>query len=248
MAVSVSGWIAYSLLLAAAPPVRDLEDRVHTRLLQHKAPYTSLDEIPLLVQQATIVTEDQRFYDHHGLDGLGILRSILDNLANACFCQGGSTITEQLAKQIYLDGNDGSASRKLRSMLLALKIENYYSKEQILEFYFNTAYYGHGAYGVGAAAEIYWRRSIDSVDLSEAAMLGGLPQAPSNYDPLEYPAAARVRRGEVLKRMVDEGRISRAESEEAGARPVASSSEFNVYGSAVRTVPAAISAVISSPE
>jgi len=201
--------------------VDDLDARVHGRLAHFGDPYTPIVEIPPIVQKATIVTEDERFYENQGIDVIGLGRSLLDDLTQFCLCEGGSTITQQLAKQIYLDGNNGTPSRKLRSILLSVKIERHYRKAQILEFYLNTAYYGHGAYGVGAAAQTYWQRPVGALDLAQAALLGGLPQAPSSYDPLEYSGAARARRSIVLTRLVDTGSISRVEAEVANAQPLA---------------------------
>lgn len=217
----VTGWLAYALLTSNLPSVDDLEARVHGRLARAGAPYEHLDEVPSAVQQATIVTEDERFLSHHGVDVIGVLRAILDDVTHACLCEGGSTITQQLAKQVYLDGNDATFRRKLETILLATQIERQYSKGQILELYLNTAYYGHGAYGVGAAARVYWRRQVSQVDLAQAAMLAGLPQAPSSYDPLQHPDAARQRRAEVLARLVGEGRITADEARLAAAQPVA---------------------------
>lgn len=218
--IAVSGWTATTLLINSAPSVDDLAIRVHVRLDGYHDPYTPLGEVAPIVQQATVVTEDKRFYTHPGIDLLGILRAIGDDVLNWCLCQGGSTLTQQLAKQIYLDGDDASPDRKLEVLVLAIKIERRFSKDEILEFYLNTAYYGHGAYGVGAAAQTYWRRSVTGVDLSQAALLAGLPQAPSDYDPLEHPLAARERRAQVLNRLLSAGLISAAELERADAQPV----------------------------
>jgi membrane peptidoglycan carboxypeptidase len=217
----VSGWLAYALLTSNLPPVTDLMTRVHGRLVDQRSTYAHLDEIPSSVQEATILTEDARFPNHAGIDLVGILRSVFDDATRWCLCEGGSTITQQLAKQIYLNGDDATVRRKLQTVLLAIEIERHYSKDQILEFYLNAAYYGHGAYGAGAAAQVYWRHPISKVDLAEAAMLAGLPQAPSSYDPIDHPAAARARRAEVLQRLVGAGRISADQARLAGAQPVA---------------------------
>jgi membrane peptidoglycan carboxypeptidase len=216
--LGVSGWLGVQLVVGALPSVDDLPALVHGRLERRSAPYTDLDQIPLMVRQATVVTEDERFYQHHGIDVTGLLRSMLDDARARCLCEGGSTITEQLAKQVYLGGNDATFSGKLASMVLAVEIERRYDKAEILELYLNTAYYGHGAYGVGAAARTYWRRPVAALDLAQAAMLAGLPQAPSDYDPLAHPDAARRRRDEVLQRLVDSGLISRSAAIAAGAQ------------------------------
>lgn len=217
----ISGWLAYALLTSNLPPIDDLVTRVHGRLAARGGLYVHLDQIPGSVQEATIVTEDERFPSHAGVDLIGIARSILDDLTHHCLCEGGSTITQQLAKQIYLDGNDATFRRKLDASLLATQIERHYSKDKILELYLNTAYYGHGAYGAGTAAQLYWRRPIGQVDLAQAAMLAGLPQAPSSYDPLDHPRAAIERRAQVLSRLLSTGRISAQQAALAGAQPVA---------------------------
>jgi len=219
--LALSGWLAYSLLASNVPGVDDLPGRVHGRLASHSAYYVHFDQIPDAVSQATIVTEDARFPTHAGVDLRGTVRALVDDLTRRCLCEGGSTITQQLAKQIYLDGNDASLRRKLDTILLALEIERRYSKDDILELYLNAAYYGHGAYGVGTASEIYWRRPVSQVDLAQAAMLAGLPQAPSEYDPLLHPVAARERRMQVLTKLVQAGRISAADAQHASAQPVA---------------------------
>src|SRR5712692_6917970 len=109
----VSGWLAYALLMSKLPAVADLQPSVHGSLVEHGGAYVHLDQIPSAVQEATILTEDERFARHGGIDLLGILRSALDDLIRRCLCEGGSTITQQLAKQVYLGGNDASVRRKL---------------------------------------------------------------------------------------------------------------------------------------
>lgn len=218
--LTLAGWLGFTLSLRLAPPVDDLTGRVHGRLADHGAPFTPLAQIPPMVQEATIVTEDERFYVHHGIDVIGLARSVLDDMRRRCLCEGGSTLTEQLAKQIYLNGNDASLTRKLESMLLAVSIERHYSKTQILELYLNTVYYGHQSYGVGAAAQTYWHQSVSGLNLAQAAMIAGLGQAPSRYDPLEHADAARLRRSEVLRLLVQSGRISPEQASRANASPV----------------------------
>lgn len=214
------GWLGYTLMLRSVPPVHDLAARVHARLARNHDPYTPIAAIPPILQRAEVATEDERFYSHHGIDLLGLARAAFDDLRRHCLCEGGSTITEQLAKQIYLGGSDSPPTHKIESMILALKIEQHYSKQQILEFYFNTAYYGHHAYGVGAATEAYWSIAPAQVNLSQAAMLAGLPQAPSDYDPLEHPAAARQRRDEVLNLLVQAGVTTEAKADAMSTTPL----------------------------
>src|SRR5579875_3285073 len=219
--IGASGWLALNLLAGSLPPVDDLPARVHGGLADRGAPYTHLDAIPATVQQATIVTEDANFQQNTGVDLRGLARAAFDDLVRRCLCEGGSTITQQLAKQVYLAGDDASPRRKLDTILLAIEIDRRYSKNDVLEFYLNTAYYGHGAYGVGAASLAYWRRPVSQVNLSQAAMLAGLPQAPSDYDPIEHPDAARQRRSAVLTRLLDSGLIDNSQFQAAAAQPVA---------------------------
>src|SRR5204862_1958500 len=134
-------------------------------------------DIPKHVQQAFVAAEDNRFFDHHGIDPLGIARAAFANLKAGRVVQGGSTITQQVAK-LMLVGGERNLFRKIREAILAHKIEARLKKEQILALYLNHAYLGHGAYGVQAAAEIYFGKDVGELDVAEAALLGGLPQAP----------------------------------------------------------------------
>jgi membrane peptidoglycan carboxypeptidase len=215
------GWLAIELLAGSLPPVDDLAAQVHGDLANRGAPYTHLDAIPITVQEATIVTEDANFEQNAGIDPRGVARAVLDDLLRRCLCEGGSTITQQLAKQVYLEGDDASPRRKLDTILLAIEIDRKYSKNDVLEFYLNTAYYGHGAYGVGAASLAYWRRPVSQVNLSQAAMLAGLPQAPSDYDPISHPDAARSRRRDVLALLLSRGLITNSQYQAAITQPVA---------------------------
>jgi membrane peptidoglycan carboxypeptidase len=182
-----------------------------------QAPYTPLGQISPLIQQALIVTEDEHFYSHHGIDLIGALRATWDDLLAGRALEGGSTLTEQLAKQVYLGGDDHTLNRKLEDMVLALKIETHYRKGQILELYLNVVYFGDGAYGIGEAAQHYFQRSPARVDLAQAALLVGLIQAPSAYDPFCHPAAAQMRQQTVLERLRTEGIISPAQATDARA-------------------------------
>ena len=178
-------------------------------------------EIPAIVQQSTIVPRTP-WSKKFGVDPRrNLLRAIPQQRLHHCLCEGGSTITQQLAKQIYFEGDDAGPRRKFGMIVLAIQIDSRYSKDDILEYYLNTAYYGHGAYGVGAASQTYWGRPVSKVDLSQAALLAGLPQAPSDYDPIAYPEAARQRRAEVLGRLLRLGLITEAQLQLAAAQPVA---------------------------
>lgn len=166
------------------------------------------ERVPLHVRQAFIAAEDEAFYRHNGIDVTGILRALLNNIRTGARRQGGSTITQQVVKSVLLSARK-SYARKLKEMILALRLEQRLSKDAILLLYLNHIYLGSGAYGVAAAADVYFGKDIADVTLAEAAMLAGLPQAPSRYSPYRSWPAARARQRYVLDRMVDVGLIDR---------------------------------------
>lgn len=163
-----------------------------------------LEKIPKELRSAIIAVEDVRFYEHRGLDPMGILRAFLANLESLRIKQGGSTITQQLARSLFLTP-EKSLARKIKEAILALKIERVLSKDEILEFYLNQIYFGHGSYGVQSAARTYFEKDVDQLTLAEMTFLAGLPRAPTDYSPYTHPERAKQRQGVVLKRMVDEG-------------------------------------------
>lgn len=164
------------------------------------------NEIPALLKEAVVATEDQRFFQHSGVDLPGLGRAALQLVATGRKTQGGSTITMQVARSFYLSRNKTFA-RKLREILLAIKIESRLSKEKILELYLNKVFLGNRAYGVGAAAAVYYGKPLDELTVDQFAMIAGLPKAPSTLNPLANPNAALKRRDHVLSRMHDEGYI-----------------------------------------
>ncbi len=169
---------------------------------------------PILIH-AVLDTEDERFYQHGGIDLPSTIRALLSDSAGNSL-QGGSTITQQLVKQVYLTPQR-KLSRKIREAVIADRLEKLYTKNQILDAYLNTIYLGSGAYGVEAAAEAYWSEKASQVTIPQAALLAGLIQAPSGYDPVTNPAAARARRTEVLGRMLHYHTIDRAQYDSANA-------------------------------
>ena len=160
----------------------------------------ALDEIPLLMQQAFLSAEDNRFYDHGGVDYQGILRAVINLIKTGERGQGGSTITMQLARNFYLS-KEKTYTRKIREIFLAFKIESELSKQQILELYLNKIYLGKRSYGVAAAAQIYYGKDLCELDIAQIAMIAGLPKAPSRYNPIVNPGRALTRRNYVLSRM-----------------------------------------------
>ncbi|MBL8057803.1 MAG: transglycosylase domain-containing protein, partial [Anaerolineales bacterium] len=183
--------------------ISDPAGRRHTTL--------PLAAIPLPLQQATIATEDASFYTNPGVDAVGILRALWINLTGGEVLAGGSTITQQVARNMLLDPQERAErtlTRKLRESILAWRLAQAYSKDEILELYLNQTYYGHLAYGVEAAAQTFFGKPARDLDLAEAALIAGLPQAPSIYDPLLDPAAARGRQAVVLDLMVKQGYLT----------------------------------------
>jgi penicillin-binding protein 1A len=178
-----------------------------------------LKEIPDLLAKAFISIEDRRFYDHRGVDYQGIVRSIVSNLVARDLVQGGSTITQQLARVVFLN-QERSIRRKLREALLAQKIERELKKEQILERYLNLVYLGSDAYGVADAAWVFFSKTVDKLTLAEMATLAGLPPAPSEYSPLVNPNFAKKRRNLVLQQMQEAKVITEAQAKEAMAEPI----------------------------
>nr|WP_139088782.1 transglycosylase domain-containing protein [Oscillochloris trichoides] len=182
-----------------------------------------LSEIPLALQQATIAIEDASFYQNPGLDLRGIGRAAWTNLQQGEVVAGGSTISQQLARTILLAPQDAqrqSLVRKLREAVLALKLNAHFSKPEILAMYLNQVYYGGLSYGVEAAAQRIFGKPVRDLDLAEAALLAGLPQAPGRYDPLVHPDLARVRQAQVLAAMQRVGFIDAATLEQAQAEPL----------------------------
>ncbi len=174
----------------------------------------SIQEVPLVMKQAILAAEDDRFYQHGGIDYLGILRAAGANLAGGGKRQGASTITQQVARNFFLSA-EKTYTRKLYEALLSFKIENNLSKDQILELYINQIFLGQRAYGFAAAAQIYYGKPLKDITLAEAAMLAGLPKAPSAYNPIANPKRAKIRQQYVLRRMRDLGNINEAQYEAA---------------------------------
>jgi penicillin-binding protein 1A len=176
--------------------------------------WLSYDSIPRVMREATVAVEDRRFYSHPGVDPLGIARSVLIRYERGRWIQGGSTITQQLARNIFLN-NQKKFGRKFREWILALALERKFSKDQVLELYLNKVYYGGGAYGIDAASRKFFGHGANSLNLAEAAVIAGLVKAPSNYSPTADAQAAVGRAGVVLDAMVRHGSITREQASEA---------------------------------
>ncbi|MES2141671.1 MAG: penicillin-binding protein 1A [Pseudomonadota bacterium] len=178
-----------------------------------------LNEVPTLMVNAFLATEDQRFLEHHGVDFYGLLRAASELLITGNKVQGGSTITMQVARNFYLS-REKTFLRKFTEILLSLKIEREFTKDQILELYLNKIFLGNRAYGIAAAAQIYFDKTLNQLTLPEMATIAGLPKAPSAINPLVNPIAAKQRRDHVLARMLELGYISRPAYETAIQTPM----------------------------
>lgn len=186
-----------------------LEDRKLVRIV----------EVPQIVTHAFVAAEDSRFYEHRGVDIQSIFRAVLKNFEAGHVIQGGSTITQQVAKMMYLSP-EKKYTRKLKEAILAYKIDKYLNKNEILNLYLNQIYLGHGTYGIESAALGYFGKSAKELKLNEAALLAGLPKAPTNYSPFLHYDLAKQRQLYVLTRMMEDGYISKEEMDQAYAAPL----------------------------
>ena len=211
------------LLETWTPPesstVYDYRGRYYGDIGVERRYYVKIDEIPEKVIQAFVAAEDRNFFKHPGIDLGAIVRATIANIKAGRIVQGGSTITQQLARNLFLT-RERTIRRKIREALLALKIERVFDKRKILELYLNQIYLGNGAYGVEAASRVYFGKSVKELTLEEAALLAGLPKAPSKFNPFVNPELAKKRRDYVLRRMLEEGYITREEYEVAVNKPV----------------------------
>lgn len=178
-----------------------------------------LDEMSPVIIDATLSIEDRKFYDHYGFDFLRIGSAVLTNLRHGTKAQGASTITQQYARNLYLS-HDKTWQRKWNEALYALRLEMNYSKDEILEGYLNTIYYGHGAYGIEAASQYYFQKSASDLTIAEASMLAGIPKGPLYYSPIRNYDRAKNRQQLILNAMVNEGKISRQQADEAFQEPL----------------------------
>lgn len=178
-----------------------------------------LDKVPPIVIKAFLAAEDARFFEHHGMDIRGIIRATIKNILAGSYVQGGSTITQQLARSLFLS-QEKTIGRKFKELVLAYIIDNRFSKHEILQLYLNHIYLGNGAYGVEMASQDYFGKSVRQLNIAEAALIAGLPKAPSSYSPFNNPGRARKRRDYVLSRMLELGFITEEEYRKAINTPL----------------------------
>jgi penicillin-binding protein 1A len=236
--VGTAGYVAYRDLATDLPDVAALEDYQpslvtevydrHEQLIAEffveKRRLVHLTEIPIYVRHATIAAEDSRFYSHSGVDYIGIGRAVWVNLRAGTTREGASTITQQVARNLFLT-RERTLRRKVREAILARRIEQQYDKDNILQIYLNQIFYGHNTYGIEAAAQLYCDKSVADLSLADGAMIAGLPPAPNTYSPLRNPQRSLRRRAHVLRRMVDEGYLGPEAATAAEQEPLCSPGE-----------------------
>lgn len=214
---------AWSAVIAAG---NHLVDETKLAAVLNDEAYVPTDAMPDYVWQAFVAIEDHRFMSHLGVDSKAMARALWADVKARSFVQGGSTITMQLARNLFLT-HDKTMSRKLKEMAIAIHLEHHYSKEQILSMYLNQIYFGHGQNGIEQAANLYFGKTVrtddphkETINLSEAAMLAALPKAPETYSPIKNLELTKERQELVLKRMVQLGIISEADRQSAAAEHV----------------------------
>jgi len=226
--IGVANWLRKDLpspanLQTIAPPVKTLvydrnEKLVHEFFKENRS-IVPLREIPRPLVQAILAIEDRRFYSHWGIDPIRLARALITDIITHSPQQGGSTITQQLARNLFLT-HEKTMTRKLKEIVLAIRIEQTYTKDEILEMYFNQIYFGEGAYGVDAAAKVYFGKRVQELTLPECALLAGLPRNPRDYSPRRDPDRAIRRRNLVLSQMLAAKFINRGAYEQASEAPL----------------------------
>ncbi len=241
LVAGAAGYVYFSRKLPELPTVESYRPPIITEMIsqdgqiageffEERRKVIPFERIPKKLVQAFIASEDKNFFEHEGVDWLGTLRAAVNTYVLRRKVQGGSTLTQQTAKAIlissegFTSGTRRNLARKFREFILSRRLERAFTKEQILWMYLNGVYLGHHSYGVQSAAENYYRKNVEDLSLEEAALLAGLPQAPSRYSPFSHPEAAKERRRYVLRRMLEEEMIT------AGERKRAEEAEVKVHG------------------
>lgn len=191
-----NGYDSYQEALETMPLTKKIES------IEQKENYTKIEEVPTIYQNAVISVEDHRFYKHHGIDIIAIGRAIINDIKAMDFVEGGSTITQQLAKNIYFT-QEKKITRKIAEVFMAFEIEKNYDKDKILELYLNTSYYGDGYDTVKEAARGYFQKELNQLTDYECILLAGIPNAPSVYSPTKNPDLAKQRQKQVMAKMIE---------------------------------------------
>lgn len=208
LALAFLGWQMYTQALEATP----LDQKV--KQVRAQESYTTFAELPETYVDAVIAAEDHRFYQHNGIDVIAIGRAVVNDIKAMSFVEGGSTITQQLAKNLYFT-QEKVLTRKAAEAFMAWAIEKQYTKDEILELYVNSIYFGSGYYNVRQASEGYFGKAPAQMTPYECTLLAGVPNAPSAYDPAQNPGLARQRQKKVVEQMVERGCLSAAQAREA---------------------------------
>jgi len=216
---------------SAATRIYSADQVLLAELFLEKRTPVGIDQIPTDLKSALIVTEDRQFYTHSGIDLKGILRAVIKDIMAGQFVEGASTITQQLAKTLFLS-QEKTITRKIKEAILAVQLERRYTKDELLALYLNQIYFGSGAYGVESAARLFFGKSASQMDLAQCALIAGLPKAPSRYTPLVNPDLAEKRRNLVLSIMRDQGLITDSQYRLAIGEPVLDPSRATAPGSA----------------
>jgi penicillin-binding protein 1A len=230
LGISAGGYVAYSMGIPSIEEIKQYKPSGGTKIFAdddvligelkaEKGIFVPLNKIPAFMIHAVVAVEDARFWKHKGIDSLAIARAFIKDIIHVELKEGGSTITQQLAKVVFLTP-EKTLQRKIREAALAIKIEKNLDKNEILELYLNKIYFGHGAYGVEMASQVYFAKPVQQLSLAEAALIAGLIKAPSLYSPFNDLGRARERQQIVLSRMVEEGYLKMSEKENALKQPV----------------------------
>ena len=210
VAVLVVAALALGVGWVVTPSVDDADEKVTAFLMEHQAPALTVAPAPALLS-SLVATEDSSFWSNPGISPSGVVRSFRGLVTGTD--EGGSTLSQQLAKNLYLDGENGPA-QKAEAVVLALKLDSAYSKTELLDMYLDDGYYGHGFYGVTAATQGYFGVTPDRLSWAQASLLAGLFQAPTAYDPLLHPDLAKQRQAHVLDRLVATGDLTRRQADD----------------------------------
>ncbi len=208
------------LVMHSSSSLVDENGQLLTKLFIENREIVSIQQVPQHVQDAFVAIEDARFYDHQGIDFRAITRALYRDILAGSKVEGGSTITQQLAKNTFLS-HEKTFWRKTKEVLIAMNLEHKYSKSEILEFYLNRIYFGHGAYGIQAAAKLYFDKDVEDLTIEEGALLAALPKAPNAYSPITYPERSKQRRDVVLSVMERRGYLSPEEAVRLQGKTVA---------------------------
>ncbi len=207
LGVGMYGYTFYEDKLKEQP----LADKINE--VRNDYTFVNIDEVPKDYINAVIAVEDRRYYDHGAIDIIGLARAMFTNIKNGEMQEGGSTITQQVAKNLYFIGEENVFRRKIAEMFMAIDLENHYSKEDIIELYINTIYFGDGYYGIKEACNGYLNKDPKDMTLAESTMMAGIPNAPSAYAPTASKELCKQRQNKVISSMVENGYITQEQAD-----------------------------------